>query len=41
MYERIKLRVGFRYNELNSRKLRMYYGAAYEYEFDGAPNKTV
>lgn len=36
-----RLRVGFRYNELNSSKLRMYYGAAYEYEFDGDANNTV
>ena len=36
-----RLRVGFRYNELNGSKLRMYYGAAYEYEFDGDANNTV
>ena len=36
-----RLRVGFRYNELNGSKLRMYYGAAYEYEFDAETNNTV
>lgn len=36
-----KLRVGFRYNELNGEKLRMYYGAAYEYEFDTKAKNSV
>lgn len=36
-----KLRVGFRYNELNGEKLRMYYGAAYEYEFDTKARNSV
>ena len=36
-----RVRVGLRYNELDGSKLRMYYGAAYEYEFDGKANNTV
>lgn len=36
-----RLRVGFRYNELNGDKLRMYYGVAYEYEFDAKARNSV
>ena len=37
-----RLRLGFRINEVQSNKLSMYYGAAWEYEFGGdADNTTV
>ena len=37
-----RLRLGFRINEVQSNKLSMYYGAAWEYEFGGdADNKVV
>ena len=37
-----RLRLGFRINEVQSNKLSMYYGAAWEYEFGGdAENTTV
>ena len=37
-----RLRLGFRINEVQTNKLSMYYGAAWEYEFNGdADNTTV
>ena len=37
-----RLRIGFRINEVQTNKLSMYYGAAWEYEFNGdADNTTV
>lgn len=37
-----RLRLGFRINEVQTNKLSMYYGAAWEYEFGGdADNTTV
>ena len=37
-----RLRLGFRINEVQTNKLAMYYGAAWEYEFGGdADNKVV
>ncbi len=36
-----RLRLGFRINEVQNTKLAMYYGAAWEYEFNGDSNYTV
>ena len=36
-----RLRLGFRINEVQTNKLAMYYGAAWEYEFGGDANNTV
>lgn len=36
-----RLRLGFRINEVQNNKLSMYYGAAWEYEFNGDANNTV
>ena len=36
-----RLRLGFRINEVQNDKLSMYYGAAWEYEFNGDANNTV
>ncbi len=36
-----RLRLGFRINEVQSNKLNMYYGAAWEYEFGGDSNNAV
>ncbi|MBR6511334.1 MAG: autotransporter outer membrane beta-barrel domain-containing protein, partial [Phascolarctobacterium sp.] len=36
-----RLRLGFRINEVQNNKLNMYYGAAWEYEFNGDANNTV
>ncbi|MBR6511662.1 MAG: autotransporter outer membrane beta-barrel domain-containing protein [Phascolarctobacterium sp.] len=36
-----RLRLGFRINEVQNDKLDMYYGAAWEYEFNGDANNTV
>ena len=36
-----RLRLGFRINEVQNNKLSMYYGAAWEYEFNGDSNNTV
>lgn len=36
-----RLRVGFRYNQAQTAKLGLYYGAAYEYEFGGDADNTV
>ena len=36
-----RLRFGFRINEVQNDKLSMYYGAAWEYEFNGDANNTV
>ena len=36
-----RLRLGFRINEVQTNKLSMYYGAAWEYEFNGDSNNTV
>ena len=36
-----RLRLGFRLNEVQNNKLNMYYGAAWEYEFNGDANNTV
>ena len=36
-----RLRLGFRINEVQTNKLAMYYGAAWEYEFGGDADNTV
>ncbi len=36
-----RLRLGFRINEVQTNKLNMYYGAAWEYEFGGDADNTV
>lgn len=36
-----RLRLGFRINEVQTDKLNMYYGAAWEYEFGGDADNTV
>ncbi len=36
-----RLRLGVRYNDHRNNKTRMYYGAAWEYEFDGDATNTV
>ena len=36
-----RLRLGFRINEVQNKKLNMYYGAAWEYEFGGDADNTV
>jgi len=36
-----RLRLGFRINEVQTNKLSMYYGAAWEYEFGGDADNTV
>jgi len=36
-----RLRLGFRINEVQTNKLSMYYGAAWEYEFGGDSDNTV
>ena len=36
-----RLRLGFRINEVQNNKLNMYYGAAWEYEFNGDANNKV
>ena len=36
-----RLRLGFRINEVQNDKLDMYYGVAWEYEFNGDANNTV
>ncbi len=36
-----RLRLGFRINEMQNKKLNMYYGAAWEYEFGGDADNTV
>lgn len=36
-----RLRLGFRINEVQNAKFAMYYGAAWEYEFNGDSNNTV
>ena len=36
-----RLRLGFRINEVQNNKLSMYYGAAWEYEFNGDADNTV
>jgi len=36
-----RLRLGFRINEVQTNKLGMYYGAAWEYEFGGDADNTV
>ena len=37
----VRLRLGFRINEVQTNKLAMYYGAAWEYEFGGDADNTV
>ena len=36
-----RLRLGFRINEVQNNKLNMYYGVAWEYEFNGDASNTV